>query len=61
MTRKRMTALRYPNDEIIELVTEPSTFTQCFHTYRLGWTDWPSRRYVRTCDAGLRSPASNPN
>jgi len=49
MTRKRMTALRYPNDEI-ELVTELVNLHLRFHTYRLGWTDRAVRRYVR--DAG---------
>ena len=49
MTRKRMQALRYPNDEI-ELVTELVNLHLRFHTYRLGWTDRAVRRYVR--DAG---------
>jgi len=49
MTRKRMTALRYPNDEV-ELVTELVNLHLRFHTYRLGWTDRAVRRYVR--DAG---------
>ena len=49
MTRKRMQALRYPNDEV-ELVTELVNLHLRFHTYRLGWTDRAVRRYVR--DAG---------
>jgi poly(A) polymerase len=49
MTRKRMTALRYPNDEI-DIVTELVNLHLRFHTYRLGWTDRAVRRYVR--DAG---------
>ena len=49
MTRQRMQALRYPNDEI-EVVTELVNLHLRFHTYRLGWTDRAVRRYVR--DAG---------
>jgi len=49
MTRKRMQALRYPNDEI-DLVAELVNLHLRFHTYRLGWTDRAVRRYVR--DAG---------
>ena len=49
MTRKRMLALRYPNDEV-DLVTELVNLHLRFHTYRLGWTDRAVRRYVR--DAG---------
>jgi poly(A) polymerase len=49
MTRKRMQALRYPNDET-DLVTELVNLHLRFHTYRLGWTDRAVRRYVR--DAG---------
>ena len=49
MTRKRMQALRYPNDEV-EVVTELVNLHLRFHTYRLGWTDRAVRRYVR--DAG---------
>jgi len=49
MTRDRLTALRYPNDEI-ELVTRLVELHLRFHTYRLGWTDRAVRRYVR--DAG---------
>ena len=49
MTRKRMLALRYPNDEM-DVVTELVNLHLRFHTYRLGWTDKAVRRYVR--DAG---------
>jgi len=49
MTRKRMQALRYPNDEV-DIVVELVNLHLRFHTYRLGWTDRAVRRYVR--DAG---------
>jgi poly(A) polymerase len=49
MTRNRMQALRYPNDEV-EVVTELVQLHLRFHTYQLGWTDRAVRRYVR--DAG---------
>ena len=49
MTRKRMQALRYPNEEV-DTVTELVNLHLRFHTYRLGWTDRAVRRYVR--DAG---------
>ena len=49
MTRKRMVALRYPNDEV-DVVSELVNLHLRFHTYRLGWTDKAVRRYVR--DAG---------
>ncbi len=49
MTRERMTALRYPKEEV-ETVTELVELHLRFHTYRLGWTDRAVRRYVR--DAG---------
>ena len=49
MTRHRMQALRYPNEEV-ETVTELVNLHLRFHTYRLGWTDRAVRRYVR--DAG---------
>ncbi len=49
MTRERMTALRYPNNDV-EVVTELVNLHLRFHTYRLGWTDRAVRRYVR--DAG---------
>ena len=50
MTRQRMTALRYANEDV-EQVTELVHLHLRFHTYRLGWTDKAVRRYVR--DAGL--------
>jgi len=49
MTRKRMEALRYSNDDV-EAVTELVALHLRFHTYALGWTDSAVRRYVR--DAG---------
>ena len=49
MTRQRMTALKYPKDDI-ETVVELVNLHLRFHTYRLGWTDRAVRRYVR--DAG---------
>jgi poly(A) polymerase len=49
MTRNRMQALRYPNEEV-EVVTKLVDLHLRFHTYRLGWTDRAVRRYVR--DAG---------
>ena len=49
MTRHRMQALRYPNDEV-DVVTELVNLHLRFHTYRLGWSDRAVRRYVR--DAG---------
>lgn len=49
MTRRRMTALKYSNDDI-ETVTELVNLHLRFHTYQLGWTDRAVRRYVR--DAG---------
>jgi poly(A) polymerase len=49
MTRQRMTALRYANEDV-EQVTELVHLHLRFHTYRLGWTDKAVRRYVR--DAG---------
>lgn len=49
MARDRMTALRYPHDEI-EAVTKLVELHLRFHTYRMGWTDSAVRRYVR--DAG---------
>ncbi len=49
MTRKRMTALRYSNDDI-EAVTELVALHLRFHTYSMGWSDAAVRRYVR--DAG---------
>ena len=49
MTRKRMEALRYGNDDV-EAVTELVALHLRFHTYSMGWTDSAVRRYVR--DAG---------
>jgi poly(A) polymerase len=49
MTRKRMTALRYSNDDIAK-VTELVALHLRFHTYSMGWSDSAVRRYVR--DAG---------
>jgi poly(A) polymerase len=49
MTRNRLQALRYPNEEV-EVITELVNLHLRFHTYRLGWTDRAVRRYVR--DAG---------
>ena len=49
MTRDRLTALRYPHDDIA-VVTKLVELHLRFHTYRLGWTDRAVRRYVR--DAG---------
>jgi poly(A) polymerase len=49
MTRERMVALRYPNDEVDAVVALVELHLR-FHTYRMGWTDSAVRRYVR--DAG---------
>jgi poly(A) polymerase len=49
MTRKRLTALRYSNDDI-EAITDLVALHLRFHTYQMGWTDSAVRRYVR--DAG---------
>jgi poly(A) polymerase len=49
MARRRLTALRYPND-VIDDVTKLVELHLRFHTYRMGWTDSAVRRYVR--DAG---------
>jgi len=49
MTRKRMTALRYSNDDVAK-VTELVALHLRFHTYSMGWSDAAVRRYVR--DAG---------
>ena len=49
MARERLTALRYPNDEL-DVVVRLVELHLRFHTYRLGWTDKAVRRYVR--DAG---------
>jgi poly(A) polymerase len=49
MTRERMEALRYPNEDVV-VVTRLVELHLRFHTYALGWTDKAVRRYVR--DAG---------
>lgn len=49
MTRKRMRALRYPNDDVDTVVRLVELHLR-FHTYKMGWTDKAVRRYVR--DAG---------
>ena len=49
MTRKRMNALRYSNDDVAA-VTELVALHLRFHTYSMGWSDSAVRRYVR--DAG---------
>ena len=49
MTKKRMTALRYSNDDVAA-VTELVALHLRFHTYSMGWSDAAVRRYVR--DAG---------
>jgi poly(A) polymerase len=49
ITRKRMEALRYSNDDVAA-VTELVALHLRFHTYKMGWTDSAVRRYVR--DAG---------
>jgi poly(A) polymerase len=49
MTRKRLTELRYSNDDV-DAITELVALHLRFHTYRLGWSDSAVRRYVR--DAG---------
>jgi poly(A) polymerase len=49
LTRQRLTALRYSNDDI-DAITELVALHLRFHTYQMGWTDSAVRRYVR--DAG---------
>jgi len=49
MTRDRMRALRYANEDI-DVVSRLVELHLRFHTYRMGWTDSAVRRYVR--DAG---------
>ncbi|MGH9135071.1 MAG: CCA tRNA nucleotidyltransferase [Ilumatobacteraceae bacterium] len=49
MTRKRLTELRYSNDDV-GAITDLVALHLRFHTYRLGWSDSAVRRYVR--DAG---------
>jgi poly(A) polymerase len=49
MTRERMEALRYPNDDV-QAVTRLVELHLRFHTYEMGWTDSAVRRFAR--DAG---------
>lgn len=49
MTRKRMTALKYPKSVIDDVSTLVELHLR-FHTYKLGWSDSAVRRYVH--DAG---------
>ncbi len=49
ITRKRLTALRYSNDDR-DAITELVALHLRFHTYSMGWSDSAVRRYVR--DAG---------
>jgi poly(A) polymerase len=49
MTKKRLNALRYSNDDV-NAVTELVALHLRFHTYSMGWSDSAVRRYVR--DAG---------
>jgi poly(A) polymerase len=49
MTRERMQALRYPNDDV-DAVSALVEMHLRFHTYKMGWTDSAVRRFVR--DAG---------
>jgi poly(A) polymerase len=49
MTRERMQALRYSNDDVAA-VTRLVELHLRFHTYRMGWTDAAVRRFAR--DAG---------
>jgi poly(A) polymerase len=56
MTRRRMTALRYSNDDV-RSVTELVALHLRFHTYSMGWSDSAVRRYVR--DAGDLLPELN--
>jgi poly(A) polymerase len=46
MTKQRMAAMRYSNDDIAA-VTALVALHLRFHTYRLGWSDAAVRRYVR--------------
>jgi poly(A) polymerase len=49
MTRERMQALRYPNDDV-DAVSRLVDLHLRFHTYAMGWTDAAVRRFAR--DAG---------
>ena len=68
MARKRLTALRYSNDDVAA-VTKLVELHLRFHTFRLGWSDSAVRRYVRDsgelldelnvltrCDCTTRNP-----
>ena len=46
MTRTRLQALRYSNDDV-EAITELVALHLRFHGYETGWTDSAVRRYVR--------------
>ena len=52
MTRDRMTAMKYSNDDIDAVSTLVDLHLR-FHTYKMGWTDSAVRRYVRDADALL--------
>ena len=56
MTKKRLSALRYSNDDVAA-VTELVALHLRFHTYSMGWSDSAVRRYVR--DAGPLLPELN--
>jgi poly(A) polymerase len=56
MTKKRMTALRYSNDDVAA-ITELVALHLRFHTYKMGWSDSAVRRYIR--DAGDLLPELN--
>ena len=49
MTKKRMTELRYSNDDVAAVSALVALHLR-FHTYRLGWSDAAVRRYVRDAD-----------
>ncbi len=53
MTRKRLEALRYSNDDVTA-ITELVALHLRFHTYSMGWTDSAVRRYVRDAGPYLR-------
>jgi poly(A) polymerase len=46
MTKARMSALRFSNDDVAAVTALVSLHLR-FHTYRLGWSDAAVRRYVR--------------
>jgi len=52
MTRDRMAAMKYSNDDIDAVSTLVDLHLR-FHTYKMGWTDSAVRRYVRDADALL--------